>query len=93
MSLEKEIGALTEAVKNQNEVTKDLTKLIPVVAVHQEKHDDFEENWKPKIEQHEKNFNRMGGIVAVLSVLGGGIVQGVILLKDYIVSVSSGGGH
>lgn len=85
MSVEIQIGEIRGEQKAQGEkldrVLDGMERIIPVLATHAEKHRDFEENWQPKIEEHEKKVNWVIGAFKVVSALftSIGVIAGIVM--------------
>lgn len=77
--IEERLGELTASVRAQNESLERVVDLIPVVATHEQRHDDFDENWKPLIKDHEKRINWVVGAFKVLGAIGTslGVIAGI----------------
>lgn len=70
--LNQQVGELIGHVKGQNDKIDRVLDLIPVVAKHEEKHKDFEENWLPLIKDSDKQITRLfSALKWTGSILGG----------------------
>lgn len=71
--LHQKVGELIGEVRGQNERMDRVLDLIPVVAKHEEKHKDLDENWIPQIKDHEKQITRLfAALKWTGTILGGG---------------------
>lgn len=79
--LNQQVGELIGLVKGQNDKIDRVTDLIPVVAKHEEKHKDFEENWLPVIKDSEKQITRLFSALKWTGTLlgGGATLIGIIV--------------
>ena len=73
--IEEKIGEQTGAINALTDSVREVTKLIPVVAVHENRLDDIEKNVVPKVDEHERKFNLVLGAATVLGFLGSGLFK------------------
>lgn len=71
--LHQKVGELIGEVRGQNDKLDRVLDMIPVVAKHEEKHKDIEENWIPQIKSHETQINRIYGALKWTGMVLGGI--------------------